>query len=109
MTRYPPLLAHPYPDQPEGWPDGPSKGTHFIRLWHIETRQPIRSWFIFKVTTTDPENQPLPSFELLSLRWNLSRIAAMQGEIEEEEEEEEDTYVYSDEDSVTVTLDVSDC
>jgi hypothetical protein len=82
-----PILAHPDPDQLQQWIEGPSDD---IRLWHVETGQLIRSGFIFKITTTDPENQPLPSFELLSLRWNLSRVAAMQGDIDEEEEEEEE-------------------
>jgi hypothetical protein len=97
-----PIYAHPYPNQRQGWIKGPSDGH---RLFDVGSEQLIRSGFIFKITTTDPENLPLPSWELMNMKWNLSRIAAMQGV----SEEEEDNDVYFDEDSVTVTSDVSDC
>ncbi|KAJ5316950.1 hypothetical protein PENANT_c030G10691 [Penicillium antarcticum] len=63
-------------NQVQEWVEGPHDG---IRLRHVETEQVIRSGFLFKVTTFDPESQPLPSFALLQLKWRLSRIAAMQG------------------------------
>lgn len=39
----------------------------------------VTSGDIFTLKTTDKKERPLPSFELLKLRWHLSRIAAMQG------------------------------
>lgn len=39
----------------------------------------IPSGYIFTVTTDDPSEKPLPSFALLTLQWNLRRIAATQG------------------------------
>jgi hypothetical protein len=89
-----PILKHPYEDQRQGWIDGPSEGQ---ALWHMRTGQTIRSGFIFKVTTTDPETRPLPSWELMSLKWHLSRVAAMQGA-----SEEEDSDIDSDGDSIAV-------
>ncbi|KAJ5977460.1 hypothetical protein N7501_000802 [Penicillium viridicatum] len=39
----------------------------------------VTSGNIFTLKTTDKKERPLPSFDLLELRWHLSRIAAMQG------------------------------
>ena len=45
----------------------------------MENREVISPGHVFTVRTNDKEKQPLPSMELLELRWHLSRIAAMQG------------------------------
>ncbi|KAJ6072876.1 hypothetical protein N7467_010961 [Penicillium canescens] len=89
-----PISAHPYPTQRQGWFEGPSD-RH--RLWELGTKQLVCSGFIFSITTTSAEKRPLPSWELMSLKWNLSRIAAMQGAAEEE-----DSDIDSDGDSVAV-------
>ncbi|OQD61692.1 hypothetical protein PENPOL_c015G00064 [Penicillium polonicum] len=54
-------------------------------LFHTQTLKPILSGYVFKITTDDPKARLLPSMELLQLKWNLSRIAAMQGGGEDEE------------------------
>ncbi|OGE49223.1 hypothetical protein PENARI_c022G02883 [Penicillium arizonense] len=64
-----PIPSHPnqnlpnqcLPNQLQQWIKGLGDG---IRLWHVESGQLIRSVFIFKIKTTNPENQPLRSFEL---------------------------------------------
>lgn len=55
---------------------GPETGEAIV---HAETGEKIRSGDIFTVRTDDKEHRPLPSFELLEMRWHLSRIAAMKG------------------------------
>lgn len=52
-------------------------GSHVII--HAETGKKICSGHVFTVRTDDKEHRPLPSFELLELRWHLSRIAVMGG------------------------------
>ncbi|KAJ6049682.1 uncharacterized protein N7446_006990, partial [Penicillium canescens] len=89
-----PISAHPYPSQRQGWTKGPSDR---LRLFDVVTEQVIRSGFIFRITTSSAEKRPLPSWELMSLKWNLSRIAAMQGA-----GEEEDSDIDSDGGSVAV-------
>ncbi|CAI7670572.1 unnamed protein product [Penicillium bialowiezense] len=46
---------------------------------HAETGKKICSGDVFTVRTDDKEHHPLPSFELLEMRWHLSRMAAMMG------------------------------
>ncbi|KAJ5795204.1 hypothetical protein N7457_001803 [Penicillium paradoxum] len=55
------------------------------QLYHNQTDRPITSGYVFKITTDDPKERPLPSIELLQLRWNLSRIAALPGASEDED------------------------
>ncbi|KAJ5991187.1 hypothetical protein N7522_011394 [Penicillium canescens] len=66
-----PKPDHPAPPNPKSpkpesskprWIEGLGGG---IRLWHVESGQLIPSGFVFKIKTTNPENMPLPSFELL--------------------------------------------
>lgn len=47
----------------------------------------MRSGDIFTVTTDDPLNRPLPSWNLLLLMWHLTRIAAMQGAGEDSDDD----------------------
>ncbi|KAJ9491026.1 hypothetical protein VN97_g2214 [Penicillium thymicola] len=58
-------------------------------LFHTQTLKPILSGHVFKITTDDPKARPLPSMELLQLKWNLSRIAAMQGGGEDEDSDDD--------------------
>jgi hypothetical protein len=39
----------------------------------------IRSGQVFSFKTTEPEGQPLPSWELLEMQWYLHRLVAMSG------------------------------
>ena len=40
---------------------------------------------IIDVTTDDPEDRPLPSYELLSLQWNVQRLLHLQAGAEPQE------------------------
>lgn len=51
-------------------------------LFHLETGQRIPSGHISTVTTSDPVARPLPSMELLELRWHLARVAPNRGAME---------------------------
>jgi hypothetical protein len=39
----------------------------------------IQSGDIFILTTDDPDNKPLPNWELLEMQWFLQRVTAMSG------------------------------
>ncbi|CAG8014106.1 unnamed protein product [Penicillium salamii] len=54
----------------------------------------VTSGDIFTLKTTNRKEQPLPSFELLELRWHLSRIAVMQGRDEDKDEDSDDEHVW---------------
>lgn len=58
----------------------------------------MKSGRIFTIKTDDPQNQPLPSFELLDLLWKLTRIRAMRGAADEmysyEREDQEDSFSF---------------
>lgn len=62
-------------------------------LFHTQTLNPI----VFSRSPRMTQRPPLPSMELLQLKWNLSRIAAMQGG-----GGDEDSYDDSDGDSISV-------
>lgn len=66
-------------------------------LFHTQTLKPILSGYVFRITTDNPKARPLPSMELLQLKWHLSRIAAMQGSGEDEDRDND-----SDRDSISV-------
>lgn len=51
----------------------------------METLAVIPSGHVFTITTNDPVNKPLPSFQLLEMQWHLRRISAMQGAGENDE------------------------
>ncbi|KAJ5160416.1 uncharacterized protein N7482_007420 [Penicillium canariense] len=73
-----PIDEHPYPGMYErtGFTDSPGEN---ISVFDMKTRVVIPSGHIFTITTDDPVQKPLPSFQLLELQWILTRIAAMQG------------------------------
>ncbi|CAG8933973.1 unnamed protein product [Penicillium salamii] len=60
-------------------------------LFHMETMELVTSGYVFTVKTDDKENRPLPSKELLELRWHLSRIAAMQEGAGEDDDSDDDS------------------
>ncbi|KAJ5485574.1 hypothetical protein N7539_005562 [Penicillium diatomitis] len=84
-----PLQSHPYPERRQGWVHTPRENEEDgeIGLFHWGRMEVIRSGFIFEMSTPDPKIIPLPSFELLELRWHLSRIMAMQGAAEDEDDD----------------------
>jgi hypothetical protein len=45
----------------------------------------------FNITTDDLESGPLSSMKFLQMRWNLSRIADLQGSADYEDEDEEES------------------
>lgn len=94
-TDYIPTLLHPYPSQPQGYGTSPGGNRYLL---HCETLNVILSGHIFTVTTANPVTHPLPSEELLTMQWHLSRIASMQGA-----GEDEDSDLDSDDGSVAVT------
>ncbi|GLI75849.1 hypothetical protein PoHVEF18_004115 [Penicillium ochrochloron] len=79
-----PTQKHPYPDQRQGFGYSPREDGPMF-LFHRETGQEIPSGYIFTVTTSDPVARPLPSMELLELRWHLARIVATQGALKDED------------------------
>lgn len=58
-----------------------------------EVARPVESGDSFVLTTSDPQNLPLPSWSLLEMQWHLQHIAAMSGATEPQD--------YSDFDSDT--------
>lgn len=58
-----------------------------IGLYNWERKVEMQSGDIFTVTTNDPLNRPLPSWDLLLLMWHLTRIAAMQGAGEDSDDD----------------------
>ncbi|KAF7713616.1 HNHc domain-containing protein [Penicillium ucsense] len=84
-----PLQSYPYPERRQGWVHTPRENEEDgeIGLFHWGRMEVIRSGFIFEMSTPDPKIMPLPSFELLELRWHLSRIMAMQGAAEDEDDD----------------------
>ncbi|CAG8428218.1 unnamed protein product [Penicillium salamii] len=68
----------------------PGEGYYLCVFEEDGTPVSISSGHIFTVKTTDSKERPLPSFELLELRWHLSRIGAMQGSPKDEEDDRAD-------------------
>ncbi|KAJ5629276.1 hypothetical protein N7528_002933 [Penicillium herquei] len=67
-----------------------------LLLFDYEAERVIHSGEIFTISTTDPDERPLPSKDLLELLWLLKRIAAMQGaERPEADDEDLETHMYS--------------
>ncbi|OQD69791.1 hypothetical protein PENPOL_c002G00700 [Penicillium polonicum] len=58
-------------------------------VFHTETGARISSGYVFTVKTDNKRERPLPSMELLEIRWHLSRIACMQGNAEDEDNDYE--------------------
>jgi hypothetical protein len=56
-------------------------------LYNWERKVEMQSGDVFTVTTDDPLNRPLPSWDLLLLIWHLTRIAAMQGAGEDSDDD----------------------
>ncbi|CAG8929993.1 unnamed protein product [Penicillium salamii] len=75
---------HPFGEDMDKWPQEPVK-THGIM--HVCTECPIRSGEIIELTTDDPVQYPLPTMELLLMRWHMSRIVALQGAANDEDED----------------------
>ncbi|CAG7996107.1 unnamed protein product [Penicillium salamii] len=99
---------HPFGEDMDKWPQAPVKTHGIMDVW---TECPIRSGEIIELTTHDPIQYPLPTMELLLMRWHMSRIVALQGSADDEDEdadEDEDEYKYKDEDKDEDEDDFSD-
>ncbi|KAI9368433.1 hypothetical protein BJX61DRAFT_537260 [Aspergillus egyptiacus] len=57
------------------------------KLFNCATSAQICSGDIITIKTTDPENYPLPSLEILGLQWTLTRVLAMSGAADIDPEE----------------------
>ncbi|KAJ5518075.1 hypothetical protein N7453_000497 [Penicillium expansum] len=89
-----PIMENPYQDPKYRPRESPGRNNI---IFHTETVAIIPSGYVFMVKTDNKKERPLPSRELLELRWHLSRIACMQGRSEHEDGDYE-----SDGDSVFV-------
>lgn len=84
-----------------------------VELYNPVGKKKMESGHRVTFETDDPENYPLPAWELLEMRWDLNRIAKLAGVVEmygrddyeseegessdeEEEEEDEDEVEYKD-------------
>ncbi|KAJ5966898.1 hypothetical protein N7501_003146 [Penicillium viridicatum] len=77
---------NPYQD-PKYRPRETPGGNNLV--FHTETGARISSGYVFTVKTDNKRERPLPSMELLVIRWHLSRIACMQGKAEDEDSDYE--------------------
>lgn len=74
------ILQNPFQDLQYRPVETPGDNLYVIaRLEDTTTPTLVSSGHIFTVKTDDKYERPLPSFDLLELRWHLSRIAAFQG------------------------------
>lgn len=72
------ILQNPFQD-PQYRPVKTPGDNYQVFAHDNETSALISSGHIFTVKTDNKDERPLPSFDLLELRWHLSRIAAFQG------------------------------
>ncbi|KAM5436487.1 hypothetical protein MferCBS31731_005765 [Microsporum ferrugineum] len=49
------------------------------KAWNVRTEEKIVSGAEIVLETSDPENIPLPSWDLLDMQWNLQRLTALSG------------------------------
>ncbi|OJJ51557.1 hypothetical protein ASPZODRAFT_416978 [Penicilliopsis zonata CBS 506.65] len=77
-----PYGAH-HPSRP------PSTGRR-VKLFDGLTDRIIKSGDIITFRTDDPDNHPLPSYELLEVQCFLYRIAAIRGAADDDDDEEEE-------------------
>ncbi|PYH91750.1 hypothetical protein BO71DRAFT_358790 [Aspergillus ellipticus CBS 707.79] len=78
------MLLTTRPDLPS---DRQSTG-RCVKLMNGHTDHPVKSGDIITLKTNDPDEFPLPSYELLQMQWVLHRIAAIRGAADDDEEEE---------------------
>ncbi|EGE07031.1 hypothetical protein TEQG_05864 [Trichophyton equinum CBS 127.97] len=64
-----------------------------FKAWNAITERKIRSGDEIILTTSDPQNLPLPNWDLLELQWKLQRLASLSGAVDINPQE------YSDDDS----------
>jgi hypothetical protein len=62
-----------------------NRGPGPVLLYHVEKQRLLRSGDIITLRTSDPENLPLPSIELLEMQWILTRLLALAGGAELED------------------------
>lgn len=92
------INTHPLKD-PKFRPVRTAGGDNYITICHEdESSKCVTSGDIFTLKTTDKKERPLPSFDLLELRWHLSRIAVTQWADEDQDigEESDDGHPFGD-------------
>ncbi|KAB8264491.1 hypothetical protein BDV32DRAFT_145729 [Aspergillus pseudonomiae] len=62
-----------------------------IKLFNCESEKQIYSGDIITITTTDPDEYPLPSFELLQMQWLLTRALGLSGAADLDSEDWDDS------------------
>ncbi|CAG8381990.1 unnamed protein product [Penicillium salamii] len=78
------MLQNPLQD-PQYRPVSSPGRQHFVVVRREDdTFASISSGYTFTLSTDNNDQRPLPSFDLLELRWHLSRIAAFQGTDDDE-------------------------
>ena len=70
--------------------EGRDQGPCYARLWNHETTDLIQSGTELRFETEDPENLPLPKYELLEMQWFLNRVVAMSGAADIEDDYDND-------------------
>lgn len=72
------------------------QGHDYARLWNHETLKPIESGHEIHLTTTDPKNLPLPSWEILEMQWHLNRVLAISGaaDVEDSDDDYDDDFFF---------------
>ena len=68
-------------------PQASTKGFWFI---DVDTGERIYSGHKVTVTTDDPDERPLPSWELLDMQWVLQRLSAISGAAEPQDDWSDD-------------------
>ena len=66
------------PDLPAHLPHGEGN----VKFWNCTTEQKVCSGDVITMTTKNSTTHPLPSLELLTMLWNLNRVAALSGSAE---------------------------
>ncbi|KAJ9260016.1 hypothetical protein DTO207G8_713 [Paecilomyces variotii] len=75
---------------PPSIPSDLRHGNLNAKLWNGDQDKRILSGDIITITTEDPENHPLPSFELLQMQWVLNRVVAISGAADVTDDELDD-------------------
>ncbi|KAE8311580.1 hypothetical protein BDV41DRAFT_578473 [Aspergillus transmontanensis] len=60
------------------------------KLMDYDSEEVITSGHVIKIITSNPENLPLPSFDVLEMQWYLHRVAAISGAADFVEEPDDD-------------------
>lgn len=73
--------------------EGQDQGHGRSRLLDHETTSVIRSGDELRLETEEPQNHPLPRWEILEMQWFMNRVVAMSGVEAEDDYSNNDDYV----------------